>query len=974
VTEREEDEVGGEAGVGWILVRDMDATSATHHETLFALSDGWLGVRATLEECPGAAGGAFLAEAFERRPIDYHERFPGFARGTDTRTPVADGKRVAVRLGETGEPISNGEILSGRRTLDLATGRLTRLTDWRAPGGGRLRVTAERLCCIARPGLYPLRFTLTAFDFEGDVGLEGEIEAGALGAAKSDDPRIGVGAGALPLVARLNRGRVEITVQAIPSRDLVVLCGQLVIGQMRGRLAPGESLHLEKRVSYAICAADDDAIDDAVGGLAARLEEAAALDFEVLAREQAGQWRGFWDSASVSITDAPDLELASRLNLFHLRQAADGTGTSGLAAKGLTGEGYEGHVFWDAEIFMLPALIHTQPMLARAHLAWRVGQLEGARRHAREMDFPSGALYPWRTIGGDECSAYFPGGSAQLHINADIAHAVGLYLAATEDAAFLVEGAAELVFETARIWPQAGFFDPRREGAFAICAVTGPDEYTALVDNNFYTNLMAQAHLRLAGRIADRLETEAPEAWRTLAARLRLGPEERALWARAAEARVLPYDPALGVHAQDDRFLDRPRFDLAATAGEGPLLLRHHPLTLYRHQVCKQADVVLGLILAGEGIPLERKRRDFDYYEPITTHDSTLSASAFSVLAAEVGHPWAALGFFAETALVDLENRHDNTDHGAHMAAMAGSWLSLVWGFAGLRTGAGDLAFQPSLPPGLEGFSARIGWRGSTVEIRVDRRTARYQRLAGPPITIRHENEPLTLAGKRIEVRPWGSSGPLEAVIFDLDGVLTDTAAAHYHAWKRLADELGAPFDAEANERLKGVSRMESLDIILERGGLARSASEKQGLADRKNRYYLEAVSALGVGDLLPGARDALIRCRTLGLKTALASASRNAPRILEQLGIADLFDGVAEVTSDRRGKPAPDLFLAAAALVGAAPARCLAIEDSLAGLAAIRAAGMTAIGVGDPAILAGADRVIADLTDFDPRRPGAVA
>jgi alpha,alpha-trehalose phosphorylase len=974
VTERDEAAAKGAATDGWSLVRDMDGASAAHHETLFALSDGWLGVRATLEECPGASGSAFIAEAYERRPIDYHERFPGFPRCTDTRTPVADGKRVVVRVGDAGVALWEGEILSGRRTLNLATGRLRRVTDWRAPGGGRLQVVAERVACIARPGLFPLRFTLTALDFEGDVSLTGEIEASAMGAAKSDDPRIGVGAGALPLIDRLSLGTVEITVQAIASRGLAVLCGQSVNGETHGRLARGESLCLEKRVAYAVCAHEPAAIDAAAAGLAARLEDAAAVTFEALAGEQEGCWRDFWDVAAVSIIGSRDLELALRLNLFHLRQAADASGANGLAAKGLTGEGYEGHVFWDAEIFMIPALVHTEPALARAHLAWRVHHLEGARGHAREMNFPKGALYPWRTIGGEESSSYFPAGSAQLHINADIAHAVGLYLDATDDVRFLMDGGAELVFETARIWPQAGFFDPRRDDAFSICAVTGPDEYTALVDNNFYTNLMARAHLRLAGRIAGRLEAEAPDVFRALEAQLGLEPEERALWARAAEAMLLPYDNRLGVHAQDDQFLGRPRFDFAGATGEGPLLLRYHPLTLYRHQVCKQADVVLALVLKSEAISLERKRRDFDYYEPITTHDSTLSCSAFAMLAAEVGYPETALRFFGETALVDLENRHDNTHHGAHMAAMAGSWLALVWGFAGLRTGPGGMTFHPSLPPGLDGYSARIGWRGTTVEIRVDQRAVRYRRLSGPPIGIRHEGEPLMLGDSVMVARPWGRSGPLEAVIFDLDGVLADTATAHYIAWKRLADELGAPFDLGANERLKGVGRAESLDIILALGGVIRSAHEKRALADRKNGYYLEAVTALGAGDLLPGARDALTRCRAMGLKTALASASRNAPRILSQLGIADLFDAVAEVTPDRRGKPAPDLFLAAAEMVGVSPARCLAVEDSRAGLAAIRAAGMSAIGVGDPATLADADLVIPNLIDFQPRRPGPAA
>lgn len=971
----------GDAPGRWTLARGLSVDGEPHDQTLFALSDGWLGVRASLEERPSTGGSAFLADVYERREIDYHERFPGFARSTDTRVPVADGKRVVVRLGETLDDLSDGEVLSGGRALDLASGRLRRVTEWRARSGARLRVQTERTACFRRPGLYPLRFTLESLDFDGPVELDAVIDLDAQAAGKSDDPRIGVAAEALPFLGWREQGDVRIAVQALPSRGLVVLCGQLVLSDvataqdhaggrtLRLRLSPGQRVTLEKRVAYAVCADDEAAIRAGVEALAVRLS-GERTSFDELAAEQAGEWRAFWDSAAVSVEGAPELELGLRLNLFHLRQAADATGRHGLAAKGLSGEGYEGHVFWDAEAFMLPVLVHTQPELARAHLEYRRRHLDGARRHAREMNFERGALFPWRTIGGDECSAYFPAGSAQLHINAAVAHAIGRYLDATQDFDFAAEQ-AEVLFETARIWLQAGFFDAGRDGAFSICGVTGPDEYTAIVDNNWYTNVMARSHLRLANAVADRLQAERPRDYAAVAARIGLTDGERATWEAAAEAMRLPYDPLLGVHPQDDLFLSRPRFDLAAAAERRPLLLHYHPLTLYRQQVCKQADLVLALVLEGGDVPLEQKRRDYDYYEPITAHDSTLSGTTFSVLASEVGAPDEALRFFRETTLVDLENRHDNTDHGSHLAAMAGSWLALVWGFAGLRTDAGLPAFRPILPDGLDGYSARIQWRGSVVNLRVDRTRAEYRLVSGGALEIAHEGERLFLTPGATVLRPWGAGAPLEAVIFDLDGVLTDTAKAHYRAWKRLADEIGVAFDEEANELLKGVGRLESLDLILGMGGLELPLAKKLELAERKNGYYLAEIANLGPQDLLPGAREALERVRRLKLKTALASASRNAPQILERLGIAGLFDAVAEPRADRRGKPAPDLFLAAADLVGVAPARCLAVEDSVAGVAAIRAAGMTAIGVGDPKVLAAAELVIPDLSHFRPERPG---
>jgi beta-phosphoglucomutase len=962
----------------WKLVHPSKAQIEAHEETLFALSDGWLGVRAGPEECPGQAGAAFIADVYEQRPIDYHERFPGFARSTDTRVPVADGKRIAVRLGAGEQDLSDGGFLGGWRELDLATGRLVRTADWRAPGGEQLIVTVERIACLRRPGLYPLRFNLQSTDYSGPVRLDALIDTGHRAADRSDDPRIGVQASALPLVEWRSLAGALIAVQAVRSRGLAVLCGQMVVGgvaarkgdalTVAGRLAPGGRMTLEKIVAYEVCAQED--VAAAAERLEARLAEAAALGFDALAEEQAAELAAFWAGAHLSIHGDPALEQALRFNLFHLRQSADASGQRGLSVKGLTGEGYEGHVFWDAEAFMLPALACLEPDLARAHLEYRCRHLDGARAHAREMNFASGALYPWRTIAGAECSSYFLAGSAQLHINAAIARAVGLYLEATGDFDFIADQAGEMLFETARIWLEAGFFDERRDGAFSICGVTGPDEYSVLVDNNLYTNLSARSHLTLACDIADRLEAERPAHFAALAARIGLTSRERRDWAAAAAAMRVPYDAALGVHAQDDAFLDKPRFDLAAAEERRPLLLHYHPLTLYRSQVCKQADAILALVTEGEGVSLEQKRRDYDYYTAITAHDSTLSASVFAILAAEINAPDDALRFFRQSVRIDLDNLHDNTHHGAHLAAMAGGWLTLVRGFAGLRTAGGRLSFTPRPPPDLGDITLRLRWRGSTLEVGLGARTVEYRLLAGATLEIEHEGEPLRLIAGGVTRRPWGRCAPLEAVIFDLDGVLTDTATAHFRAWRRLAAELGFLFGAQANEALKGVDRMTSLDLMLRAGGVDPASVDRPALAARKNAFYLEEIADLGPGDLLPGARAALQKCRGLGLKTALASASRNAPQIIARLGIADLFDAVAEVTQMRRAKPAPDLFLAAAAAVGVRPARCLAVEDSVAGVAAIRAAGMTSVGVGDPAVLRGADIHISDMTRFRPGRP----
>jgi alpha,alpha-trehalose phosphorylase len=472
--------------------------------------------------------------------------------------------------------------------------------------------------------------------------------------------------------------------------------------------------------------------------------------------------------------------------------------------------------------------------------------------------------------------------------------------------------------------------------------------------------------------VAAWLAREHPQAWAPLAARIGLAADETAAWRRAADAMYLPVDARLGIFPQDDTFLDKPRLPaaLGTDAQHHPLLLRLHPLTIYRHQVCKQADVLQAFVLAGEGIDRDSKRRNFDYYEGVTVHDSTLSASTFGIVAAEVGHADKAWRYFQDALRVDLDDLHGNTAHGVHLAAMGGSWLGLAWGFGGLRCGDGTPSFAPSLPAAWRGYRFGLRWRGRQLRVHVDARRVEYTLLEGEPLEIRHHGRPFTLRADRPVARPLSGKAAFpqafKAVVFDLDGVIADTATVHHAAWKRLAAEIGLPFDDAVGERLKGVDRRASLEILLEKSPRPYSEAEKEALAARKNDYYRQQIERFGPDQLLPGARAAVESVRRAGLRTALASASRNAPLLLERLGIAGLFDFVVDAARIGKPKPDPEIFLAAAAGLGLAPADCLGVEDAAAGIASIRAAGMAAIGIGHAPALAEADRLLPDIAAFD--------
>jgi alpha,alpha-trehalose phosphorylase len=694
---------------------------------------------------------------------------------------------------------------------------------------------------------------------------------------------------------------------------------------------------------------------------AAQRDAAAArsIGFEELLAEQKRELDRHWEITDVRIDGDDELQQGIRFNLFSLLQAAGRDGRTSIAAKGLSGEGYEGHYFWDAETYALPYFIYTHPDIARHLLLFRCRILDKARSRARELGH-RGALFPWRTIAGEETSPYFPAGTAQYHIDADIAFALGKYVSATGDRTILLDGGAELLFETARFWLSLGCYLDEQGGEFCINEVTGPDEYTALVNNNFYTNLMAQWNLEYACSVARDLEAKDPDQYREISTRLSLDAAEVDEWARAAARMRLPFHRGFGIHAQDDLFLTRAVWDFAGTPPENyPLLLHYHPLNVYRFQVLKQPDVVLAQVLLPERFSTAEKKRNFDYYDPLTTGDSSLAPCIQSVAAADLGYTERAYSYFRRTARMDLDDVGGNTAAGVHTAAMAGTWMSLVYGFAGMRDRGARLCFDPRLPARLTGMCIRLRIHGRLLEFRLTHSNATYELLEGDPLSISHRGRILELTrGASVSA---GLQPELRAVIFDLDGVLTNTAECHYLAWKRLADEMGWPFDRTVNERLKGVSRLESLDIVLEHAGIELPTTEKVRLASRKNEYFGELIRTIGPGDLLPGMAELLDTLREARVKTAIASVSHNVWEVVGRLGITDRIDAIVDPAALVKGKPDPEPFFKAADMLGVPYEDCAAVEDAQVGIDAIKAARMLAVGIGRD--LVGADWLL-DRTD----------
>jgi len=454
----------------------------------------------------------------------------------------------------------------------------------------------------------------------------------------------------------------------------------------------------------------------------------------------------FWQDSDVKITGNERHQLAIRLNMLHLTMSAGKDGQRNIAAKGLTGPGYDGHYFWDSEIYIIPYFIYTQPDVAKNLLSYRFNGLAQAKLRAKEMGHDQGALFPWRTIGGEECSSFFPAGTAQYHINAAISYAVKQYFKASQDWQFILDEGAELVIETARLWPSLGHFNQNKSGLFCIDTVTGPDEYTAIVNNNYYTNSMAKIHLSFAIEIIDKLKEKNIEQYKLLLNKLQFSAEEVILWQEIVDKMYLPHHEELNITPQDDSFLDKKPWDFIGTPKDKyPLLLNFHPLVIYRHQVLKQADVVLANFLQDDEVSIDLKRNNLAFYEKITTHDSTLSACTHSLAYSETGNHEEAFDYFDNTVLTDLDNLHNNSHYGIHTAAMSGSWMCITQGFTGLRIRDNYASFQPKLPEQWQELRFKLKLLGCQIEVTLSNDKVIYQLLSGDELSLRHYQQDLLL-------------------------------------------------------------------------------------------------------------------------------------------------------------------------------------------------------------------------------------
>lgn len=739
-----------------VTERAFDKRTNYRNETTFSLSNGYIGTRGTFEEAydfdiDTGLEGNFVNGFYESEKIRYGEANFGSPEYSQSMLNLPNLKETKLYLEGEEFSMERGTTEGYARTLHMKDGFLERRLLWTSPRGKTAEIRIERLVSFEMEHIMAIRYEVTPLNFSGRICFASKLQGDVENHTRKTNPivdygpfgrkleketckreeaylyyegttqtsRLSVGCGSSHRIfANRNGGAGEQRVRPAVSGETAQL---EAVCRLETEADRNETVILEKIICYATSLdMEKQKLERFVKEEAGRAQEAG---YGWLKKRQADYMHRFWEAADIGITgkESGPLTQGLHFNLFHIIQSAGRSGKTGMGAKGLSGEGYEGHYFWDTEMYILPVFIYTEPEKAKRLLDYRYATLDKARERARILGHEKGALFPWRTINGEEASTYYPLGTAQYHINADIAYALSLYLQVTGNAEYLIEKGAEILMETARVWADVGSFAECRGGKYCICSVTGPDEYNVLVDNNFYTNLMARENLRDAAGAVRWMMEEEPGAYGELKKKLGFEEEELILWDRIIENMYFPYDETRGIYPMDDGFLMRKPWDEEKIPEEKRAWLyeNYHPLFIMRHRMSKQADAVLGMYLHSNLFTEEEIRRNYDFYQEVTLHHSSLSTCIFGIVACGIGYVEEGYRYFMQSARMDLDDCHNNFYAGIHAANMAGTWQAVANGFGGMRCQRGKLSFKPVLPKEWESFSFRVRYQGRLLEISV---------------------------------------------------------------------------------------------------------------------------------------------------------------------------------------------------------------------------------------------------------------
>lgn len=754
---------------GWIISdNSLHKKNLLKNESIFNVANGYIGIRGNFEEnypkdFPTIRG-TYINAFYEKVSIPYGEKAYAFPETMQKIVNITDAQDINIIIDGQKFSLFEGTVKHFERYLNMEKGYYRREIWWISPKGKELKIKITRLASLKHLELFAIHYEIERVNFDGEVIIESGINGNVANFTDENDPRVAAGNANILSVNTVTEENdiMQIVSQTQNSKEIVAVTTKHWCSADHHisyekdkksvkeifKIAPGkEIINFTKYNIYT----DSRRYQNSKNIGIEILKKLSENNFDKLLQEQQDYLKEFWSIADINIEGDEKLQTGLRFNLYELLQSVGKDSISNITAKGLSGEGYEGHYFWDTEIYILPFFTLCYPKIARQLLQYRYTILDNARQRARELGHKKGAAYPWRTIIGEECSSYFPASTAQYHINGDIAYSYIQYYLATGDIDFIKEFGAEVVFETARIWLQIGHFDKK---LFKIDTVTGPDEYTAIVNNNYYTNMVAKYNLKWASRLYYILKEIDADLLDKLCQKISLTEEEIGQFVKAYENMYLPYNEEYKINAQDDTFLSKAVWDFQNTPKEKyPLLLNYHPLTIYRYQVLKQADTVLAHFLLEDESDFETIKNSYDYYEKITTHDSSLSSAVYSIMASKIGYMDKAYKYFIKTARLDLDDTHGNTKDGVHTANMGGTWMAIVFGFAGLRIKEDYISLNPKLPLNWSKLGFRFLYRGALIEVDMKKDKTKISIQCSSPINLKINGRLYNITvDKKIEV------------------------------------------------------------------------------------------------------------------------------------------------------------------------------------------------------------------------------
>lgn len=949
----------------WIIEETgFDPSRSKCSESIFALANEFMGVRGYFEE--GYSGdsmqGAYFNGIYERGKHQYSTKFKGFAEEWTFMVNSVDWLKCEIIWDGIRLDLNKVKFRDFVRRVDMRKGVLERSFVWIAPDGRELKLSFERFLSMSDSRLAAQRLSFEALNFSGFVELALLMDWDTLYQLRGSHPwnmlrseHNGKIVSSLGRTASSGHRvfaafRLEGDLDAVPCSS-AKSCG------FRGTLSLKKdcpktvtrifSFHSEKDLSLS----DSQVWDEGIRGAKQRFSK---LDWDSAESAHRAYWDDVWKHLDIVIEGDDENQQGFRYCLFHLHQTYHGADSRfNVGAKGLTGEHYWGVAWWDTETYCLPFYLFNNRAAARNLISYRYRTLPGALARAKELHL-DGARYPMCTIDGEEICDVWQHGDLEIHVSAAVAYGVWKYHHITKDDEFLFSQGVEILVQVARFYASRGGWG-QKTGRYGFWGVMGPDEMHMMVNNNAYTNFMAAKSFKFALDTLARMSRELPSEYDALTERLHIQPEELDDWSKKAACMETMLDAHTGIYEQHEGFFNLPHIDYQHIPDDQfPVQKKWPYVDLFRFDLIKQPDVLLFMFLFGTEFSDESLKVNMDYYEPRCSHESSLSPAIHSILAARLGRLDQAYEYARYASRLDLDDYNNNTYEGLHVTSMAGTWMNLVYGFGGMQSDGPILRFRPSIPSGWNKFSFRLLVQDDAilrVSITPDNASFKLDG-SGKPIEIEVFDQKVVVGQDGISIpmppdRVGTRSTPVKAVIFDLDGVVVSTDECHYLGWKRLAEEEGIPFTREDNMRQRGVSRMESLEILLEKASREYSPEEKRLMAERKNSYYCKLLETITPKDTLPGARELIAELKKRGIKVAIGSSSKNTPIILQRIGMDKEFDAVADGNDIRKSKPHPEVFLKAAEKLGVPPRNCLVVEDAEAGVEAAIAAGMKCLAVG---------------------------